>query len=67
MTDRYLTGEELAVRLRRAPGTIANWRSSGRGPRYLKPSGGKRGRILYRLQDVEAWETDNLIGGAGYA
>ncbi len=54
--DVFLTGPELAHRLRRSDGTIANWRSSGKGPPYMKPSGGLRGLVLYRLSDVLEWE-----------
>lgn len=60
----YLTTEELADRLRRSPGTIANWRSQGQGPRFLRPSGGKRGRILYRLDDIDEWEHNMLLSRA---
>ena len=61
---QYLTTEELADRLRRSPGTIANWRSKGQGPRFLRPSGGKRGRILYRLEDIDEWERSSLLSRA---
>ena len=58
--SRYLTTEELADRLRRTPGTIANWRHAGKGPRFLRPRGNSKGRILYRLEDVEHWERQSL-------
>jgi hypothetical protein len=60
MAERYLTTEELADRLRRTPGTLANWRLVGKGPKFLRPAGNKRGRILYRLEEVELWETQSL-------
>ncbi len=60
----YLTGEELADRLRVSPKTIANWRNMGRGPKFLRSSEGKRGRVLYRLEDVEQWERRNLLSKA---
>jgi hypothetical protein len=31
-----MTPEELAGYLRKDVGTLANWRSSGEGPRYIK-------------------------------
>lgn len=32
--------------------TLANWRSMGKGPKFFRPNGGKRGKILYRLAEV---------------
>lgn len=32
--DPLLTPEEVATRLRVAVGTLANWRTQGRGPEY---------------------------------
>ena len=40
-------------------GTLSNWRVQGRGPRFFRPSGLRTGRVLYRLEDVEAWEREN--------
>lgn len=42
-------------------GTLANWRTEGRGPRYVKS--GKQ--ILYRVSDLEAWlDAQPSAGGA---
>lgn len=41
--------------------TLANWRSSGTGPRYLKVNG----RVLYRVRDIEAWESAHTITPKG--
>lgn len=50
----WLTTEELAQRLRTAPGTVRYWRHAGKGPR-----GTKFGRrVLYDLAEVERWETE---------
>lgn len=41
-------------------GTLANWRTEGRGPRYIKS--GKH--ILYRVSNLEAWlDAQPTIGG----
>ncbi len=40
-------------------GTLGNWRAQGRGPRFFRPSGGRTGKVLYRLEDIEAWEREN--------
>ncbi|CDO36016.1 conserved hypothetical protein [Novosphingobium sp. KN65.2] len=36
-------------------GTLANWRSKGVGPTYMK----LRGRVVYPLTKIEAWEAEN--------
>lgn len=42
-------------------GTLANWRTEGRGPRYIKS--GKQ--VLYRVSDIEAWlDAQPTVGGA---
>jgi excisionase family DNA binding protein len=48
----WLTRKEAAAYLRLSPATLANWASIGGGPGY---QGIGRGRVLYRLADVEAW------------
>ena len=50
----FITRQQLAVRLHVAPGTIANWAARGEGPDSRMIGG----RILYRLDDVEAWEAE---------
>jgi len=49
----HLCEKELAQRCRLSIRTLQRWRWEGTGPEYLKLGG----RILYRLVDVEAWET----------
>lgn len=53
-TTEYLTPEELCQRYkgRISPRTLANWRSSGEGPRHSKIGG----RVLYSKAAVEEWE-----------
>lgn len=48
-----LSPKEAADYLGYAPQTLAGWRFQGRGPRYLKLGGGKRGKIRYRLEDLD--------------
>lgn len=36
--------------------TLEQWRWQGKGPRYLKIGG----RVVYRLEDIEAFEVANL-------
>ncbi|MFN3624674.1 helix-turn-helix domain-containing protein [Elioraea sp.] len=51
---RHLTQIELAQRWRISPRTLERWRWLGQGPRYLKIGG----RVVYRLEDVEAFEDE---------
>ena len=43
--------EDAADRLGVQPSTLANWRWTGGGPRYLKVGG----RVRYRLFDLAEW------------
>ena len=45
---------DAAERLGVQPSTLANWRWTGCGPRYLKVGG----RVRYRLHDLAAWLDD---------
>ena len=48
-----ITQEQLAERWHLSPRTLEQWRWLGKGPRFLKIGA----RVLYREEDVEAWET----------
>jgi hypothetical protein len=52
----HLHQVELARRWKLSPRTLERWRWLGTGPTYIKVGG----RVLYRLEDVEAHEADNL-------
>jgi Helix-turn-helix domain len=52
-----LTDAQLAVRWQLSRGTLANQRSEGRGPAYLKLAG----RVRYRRSDIEAYEQAGLV------
>lgn len=52
MTIRHLNQIELAARLKISPRTLERWRWTGEGPAFLKIGG----RVIYRLEDVEAYE-----------
>jgi predicted site-specific integrase-resolvase len=53
---RRLVQSELADRWQISERTLEAWRSQGTGPVYLKIGG----RVVYRLEDVEAFEAANL-------
>lgn len=61
-TEDSLTTAELAARWRLDPATLRNWRFRGIGPRYFKPRGSK-GKVLYKLKDIRAWEEKHTVGG----
>ncbi|MGA3891436.1 helix-turn-helix transcriptional regulator [Ralstonia nicotianae] len=53
----HLTQRDLALRWGKAEATIARYRSDGVGPRFLKIGGA----VLYRQEDVERFELENLF------
>ena len=57
---RRLDQTELSRRWRLSPRTLEQWRWKKIGPRYLKIGG----RVLYRLEDVEAYEAARRRGAA---
>lgn len=55
--ERWITHQELADRYGVPVKTPAEWASKGTGPPYVK-----FGRhVRYRLRDVRAWETKQLV------
>lgn len=52
MADQFLNQVHLARRWHISPRTLERWRWTGEGPAYLKIGG----RVVYRLEDVEAYE-----------
>ena len=58
-----LTTQQLADRWGISPQTLENWRSQGKGPKYVKLGAGGSSPVVYRLADVEKYERKNLQGG----
>lgn len=52
MSVKHLNQIDLARRWSISPRTLERWRWLGQGPQYLKIGG----RVVYRLDDVEAYE-----------
>ncbi|MBT3069263.1 helix-turn-helix domain-containing protein [Rhodomicrobium sp. Az07] len=52
-----LTTVEAAAFLRLSPRTLEDMRVTGTGPRYFKLGPGKRSKVVYRKEDLEAWFT----------
>ena len=57
---RRLLQAELAERWRVSPRTLERWRVTGTGPAWVQLNG----RVLYRLEDVEAFERQRLRHGS---
>jgi hypothetical protein len=53
---RHLNQVELSRRWSISPRTLERWRWLGQGPQYLKIGG----RVVYRLDDIEAYEAQQL-------
>ncbi|MBK8072047.1 MAG: helix-turn-helix domain-containing protein [Ramlibacter sp.] len=56
MSVKHLNQRQLADRWGVSEATLERWRSEGIGPVFLKI----QGRVLYRVEDVEAFETNSL-------
>jgi predicted site-specific integrase-resolvase len=52
MPQTHFNQADLAARLNISPRTLERWRWTGEGPVFLKIGG----RVVYRLEDVEAFE-----------
>ena len=55
----FLTRPQLAERWYMARRTLDQWAQRGEGPAYVVIAG----RVLYRLEDVEAWEAERIETG----
>jgi len=56
MAVRHLNQIELAARWNISHRTLERWRWKGEGPQFLKMGG----RVVYRLEDVEAFEAAQM-------
>lgn len=56
MVTKHLNQIELSRRWGVSPRTLERWRWIGSGPRYLRLGG----RVAYRLEDIETFETSRL-------
>lgn len=59
LSIRHFTETDIARRWRMSVRTLQAWRWKKIGPPYLKAMG----KVLYRLSDIETFETDHLRGG----
>ncbi len=56
MNVKHLNQRQLADRWDLSEASLERWRTEGIGPVFLK----LQGRVLYRVEDVEAYEVDSL-------
>jgi hypothetical protein len=56
-----LLPKEAAERMRISVGTLANWRTRGEGPRYIK--WGRK--VLYPVPEIEAFEASHMRSSTG--
>ena len=56
MSTRHLSQTELAARWNISHRTLERWRWTGEGPQFVKLGG----RVVYRLEDVEAFEAEQI-------
>ena len=61
MITKHLHQVHLAERWNLSPRTLERWRWERIGPRYLKLGG----RVVYRLEDVEAYEAQQVRNTEG--
>lgn len=62
-SETYLTPNEVSDYFDRKIGiqTLANWRSTGEGPAFLKLGG----RVVYPLSFLQSWEKSRLHSAGG--
>ena len=58
MATKHLNQIDLAARWNISHRTLERWRWTGEGPLYVKLGG----RVVYRLEDVEALEREQIRG-----
>ena len=52
MSNAFLTSKEVADRWRLSDQTLANWRSAGKGPPFIRVGS----RVLYPVEGIHAYE-----------
>lgn len=63
MEIAHFNQKTLAMRWDVSEATLERWRSDGIGPKYLKLGG----RVLYRLVDIEEYESECLMSSTSKA
>lgn len=55
--EKLLSQNDAAPRIGVQPKTLANWRTLGIGPKFIRAGG----RIAYDPADIEAWKTARRV------
>lgn len=55
--ENLLTTKKAAPRVGVSPGTLANWRIQGVGPKFIRAGA----RIVYDPADIEAWKATRRV------
>ncbi len=63
--DEMVTPGKLAQEWDTTEGALAQLRSRGRGPKFVKLGGGQGGRVLYRRSDIRAYLDANTVSRTG--
>lgn len=67
ITPAALAAEDAAAYLGLSRQTLANWRARGQGPSYSRLGGAGRPRIVYLVEDLDAYLHANRVETAGGA
>ena len=65
--DAFYRPNDNALRLIATVGTLAQWRSTGTGPRFIKLAPGKGSRVLYAGTDLLSWLAEKRVPGPARA
>jgi len=60
-----MTERDAALMLAVSAQTLRNWRCIGRGPKFLRLGGGRRGLVRYQASDIQAYLRDRILGNSG--
>lgn len=64
VAPNLLKPTEVATQLRVSPGTLANWRSQGIGPRFIKLSQAANAPVRYRQDEIDEYMQGRAHGVA---
>ena len=62
--EAFYRPNDEALRLIGTQGTLAQWRSKGTGPKFLKLSEGRGSRVLYHGTDLISWLEEKRVPAA---
>lgn len=63
--SELMTPNQLAAYLNLDAGTLQNWRTQRRGPRWVKLGKGRNAKVVYNSADVERWIAEMTVSTVG--